>query len=329
MSKIRLQFRLVIFPLLFVISVASILFVQLPGNSLLWRELQNTGHTILFVIMALAFMNMLRGFLPVALNKALISYAIAGAVLVIVAVITELGQSLTHREPSLVDIARDFAGILIGLGLYSFTEPCVKDLSKQHCYVFRISILALSSCLLVVSLLPLLHLTFAYVQRNDAFPVIIDFQAAWIRPFMQLNQAVLTQATAHDSSASLNELTDQQQVPQLVLNSGQYPGISIIEPYPDWSAYKTLTLSLYSMQVQAIKLVLRIHDSQHNQEYSDRFNQALTIMPGNNRFRIPLLSIEHAPAGRKMDMRHIANIMLFAGNIDGTIEIYPGALRLE
>jgi len=109
----------------------------------------------------------------------------------------------------------------------------------------------------------------------------------------------------------MSEHADQQQVSQLTLNRGKCPGFSIIEPDPNWSAFKTLLLDLYSKQVQKIRLVLRIHDSLHNQEYSDRFNRALTIKQGNNRFRIPLHDVEHAPAGHQMDMRHIANISSF------------------
>lgn len=159
--------------------------------------------------------------------------------------------------------------------------------------------------------------------------MIIDFQAGWVESFLQLNQAELKHVAAHGLLASDNERLDQQQVSQLKLKPGSYPGVSVIEPYPDWSAYKMLTLNLYSPQVHVFNLVFRVHDSQHNQEYSDRFNQALTIMPGNNRFHIPLRSIQHAPTGRDMDMSRIANVMLFAMNIDDSVTLYPGTFSLE
>ena len=279
--------------------------------------------------MTLVFMGILRCVRPVADSKALLSYAISIAVLAAVAVLSELGQQLTHREPSMVDTLRDMAGIVIGLGFYAYADSSVIALSKQYSYVLRISALVFSVCLLVVSLFPLLHLAFAYVQRNDAFPVIIDFEAVWGIPFIRLDQSVLIPAAAPDSLTSMIERTDQQRVFQLTLNRSQYPGISMVEPYPDWSAYKTLTLELYSWQVQTIKLVLRIHDSQHNQEYADRFNLDLTVNPGYNRYRIPLIDIEHAPAGRQMDMKHIANIMLFAVDIEDAVKLYPGTLKLE
>ena len=329
LSRLRPQARHIVLLLIFVLGIVSVLFVQLPGSSLLWRELQNTGHTILFAILALTFMGLLRGVAPSAVNKALVSYAIAGAVLVTAAVLTELGQLLTHREPSLNDMVRDMAGGLIGLGLYVSIDTCFIALCRQYCYVLRIGAFMLSCCLLAVSLLPLLQLALAYVQRNEAFPVVIDFQADWTKPFLQLNQAVLTRVAAPGSLTSGKQHHDHQQVSELKLNRGHYPGISMIEPYPDWSAYNTLILDVYSLQAHALSLVLRIHDSQHNQEYSDRFNQTLTVMPGMNRFRIQLLSVQYAPVNRDMDMSHIASVILFAVNIDGAVKLYPGMLNLE
>lgn len=315
--------------LLFALGVVSVLFMQLPGDTLLWRELQNTAHTIVFAIMTLAFMGILRGVFSFALNKAIISYVFAATVLVIVAVLTELGQLLTQREPSLSDIVRDLGGVLIGLGLYTAIDPCFMALWKRQSYVLQIGAIILSSCLLVASLLPVLNLAYAYVQRNQAFPVIIDFQAGWAQPFLGFNQAVIQRIDAPDILASVNVDQHHQQVSELTLDRGSYPGISIIEPYPDWSGYKTLTLDIYSPQVLAYSLVLRINDSQHDQAYSDRFNQALTVNQGMNRFRIPLLNVQHAPAEREMDMRHISNATLFMMNIDGPVKFYPGTLGLE
>ena len=283
----------------------------------------------MFVMMTLLIMSIQRGIIPVSDNTALTRYVITVAVLASVAVLTELGQQLTHRESSAADVVRDLAGILIGLGFYAYKDPYFTVLSKLKYYALRISTLIFSASLVVASLFPLLHLAIAYVQRNDAFPVITDFQAGWIRPFLRLDQAVFTLAPAPDSLASIIQTTDQQQVHQLTIDSGKYPGISIIEPYPDWSEYKTLTLDLYSTQTQLMTLVLRIHDSHHNQEYSDRFNRAVTVKPGYNRFQIPLIEVELAPAGRRMDMRHVANIMLFAADIDSAVKLYPGTLRLE
>ena len=108
------------------------MFVQLPGDSLLWRELQNTGHTILFATITLIFMVIMRSVVPAAINRTLAGYAITGMAMFTVAVLTELGQQLTHREPSLSDLVRDMAGIVVGLGLYAYMDPRLNVVCKQH-----------------------------------------------------------------------------------------------------------------------------------------------------------------------------------------------------
>ena len=75
--------------------------------------------------------------------------------------------------------------------------------------------------------------------------------------------------------------------------------------------------------------MLRIDDQQHNQAYSDRFNRSLTLMPGRNRIKIPLSRVVQAPAGRDMDIKHIAGLALFAVDVEDVIRLYPGLIQLE
>ena len=187
----------------------------------------------------------------------------------------------------------------------------------------------MSISLLALSLFPLSHLASAYVQRDEVFPVIIDFQAGWAKSFLRFNQTLVTQVEASELLASGVNIADKRHVSQLTITPGSYPGVSVIEPYPDWSAYKTLRLEIHSSQAQAFDLVLRIHDGLHNNDYSDRFNRPLKLMPGRNMFRIPLDEIQRAPAARDMDMRQIAGIMLFAVDLDSPVKFYPITLRLE
>ena len=60
LSRYGIHLGFIILTSVFVIGVLTVIFVQLPGNTLFWRELQNSGHTILFMVMTLIFMMMLR-----------------------------------------------------------------------------------------------------------------------------------------------------------------------------------------------------------------------------------------------------------------------------
>lgn len=306
-------------------SVLAVLFGQLPGDSLLWGELQNTGHTPLFGVIALATLGILRNVHPIAGNRPLVGYSMAGIASLAVAFLSEFGQLLTHRDPSVSDMIRDLTGITVGLGIAAGFDPRMKPFWHKQRHGSRAATIVLSGCLLAASLFPLAHLATAYGQRNGAFPVVIDFKAHWSKPFLRLKHATLTRDIAPTAWTPVSG----QQVARLTLNRALYPGVAMIEPFPDWSGFETLTLVIYSPLPQTFDLVLRIHDKLHNQAYEDRFNQQLTVTPGENRFRIPLLAIQDAPVGRDMDMTRITNVTLFATGIASPVNCYLGPLNLE
>jgi len=307
------------------VGIFAVLFGQLPGDSLLWRELQNTGHTPLFGVIALATLGILRNVHPVAGNRPLVGYSMAGIASLAVAFLSEFGQLLTYRDPSVSDMIRDLAGVTVGLGIAAGFDPRMKSFWHKQRHGSRAATIVLSGCLLAVSLFPLAHLATAYGQRNGAFPVVIDFKAHWSKPFLQLKHATLTRDIAPATWTPVSE----QRLARLVINRARYPGVSMVEPYPDWSGFETLTLVIYSPLSQSFDLVLRIHDKLHNQAYADRFNQKLTVTPGENRFRIPLPAIRNAPVGRDMDMTRITDVTLFATNIVSPVDCYLGPLSLE
>jgi len=306
------------------IVVASA-FGQLPGNSLLWRELQNTGHTLLFGVLALAVLYILRERLPVARTRPFAAYLLAAMASLATGIGIEFAQLLTYRDPSFADVVRDLAGILAALGIYAGIDPKLVPLWRRQRTGLRTGMFFAAGCLFLASLVPLGKLSIACLQRDAAFPVIIDFGASWSGPFLQFNHASLTPVPAPLRWTSASG----RRVARLVLQPAKYPGISVIEPSLDWSAFADLGFTLYSDESRPFHLVLRIHDRLHNQDYSDRFNHALRIRPGENVFRIPLAAIREAPADRALDLHRIAGVMLFAVDITGPVVFYLDTLQLE
>ena len=229
---------------------------------------------------------------------------------------SEFGQLLTDRDPSVYDVMRDLIGIIAGLGIYAGIDPRMKPLWGKLRRGLQSGTVILSCILFAASLFPLVRLAIASVQRNDAFPVIIDFEAGWSKPFLQLQHAILTPAA-------------ENQLSRLVLKPARYPGVSMVEPCPDWSAFESLTFVIHSSQPHPFQLVLRIHDKLHNQDHADRFNRTLMVRHGENRFRIPLAEIRNAPVGRELDMARITGLTLFAVDTVQPVNFYIGPLRLE
>ena len=305
--------------------VAAITFWQLPGNSLLWRELQNTGHTPLFGCLALAILFILRESFPPVRGNPLLAYPLAGIASLALGIFIELGQLLTHRDPSVSDVLRDLAGIIAALSIYAGIDSRLVSVWHRQHKGLRAGTIALGCCLFLGGLVPLGQQIMVSLQRDSAFPVIIDPGADWSGAFLQFDHATLALVPAPERWTSVSG----QHVARLVLKPARYPGIAVIEPYPDWSAFANLRFTLYSSETRPFDLVLRIHDQLHDQAYSDRFNLELRVMPGENVFRIPLASIQYAPADRSMDLKRIAGLMLFAIDITSPVEFYLDTMRLE
>ena len=325
MVPLKRRHRLIAWLSFLLVMVLGVLFGQLPGDTLLWGELQNTAHIPLFGLVAIATLCVLRELVPLLRDRPLVGYLLAGVASFTIGLLTEIAQLLTHRDASISDAMRDLAGTVVGLGLYASFDPRMQLFWRRQRRGLRAVTIVLSCVVFAVSLFPLVRLAAAYLQRSAAFPVIVDFRTSWSRAFLQCKSAVLAKVAAAESQVSVPDYLTTR----LDLDPVPYSGVYVTEPYPDWHSFAYLTFDVYSPQRQPLWLVLRIHDALHNQAYSDRFNRRLEIRPGNNRFRIPLPAVEAAPAKREMDMSRIRGLGLFSTDLTRPTSFYLGTLRLE
>jgi hypothetical protein len=302
----------------------AVSFGKLPGNGLLQIELQNTGHVLVFGLLAFTALRLARS--P---GRELItphsSYLFVGAACLFTGIATEFAQTLTGREISYLDILRDLAGITVAVGLYSVFDRTNEGARVVPGAIRRGCIFMFACTLLAVSFYPLVSLALDTYARRQAFPVIIDLQADWARPFLETRQSVLDPRPAAETCGPVMDHT----ATGLRLLPARYPGILITETCPDWRSYRYLTFTLFSNRPEPFQLGIRIHDRRHNHAYADRFNRQLTVSYGENLYRIPLAEIRDGPAGRKLDMANIARIMLYGKDVTNPLEFCVGTMRLE
>jgi len=306
--------------------VLLVLFGELPDNSLFWQEAQNSGHTLLFSIAAVLILQLLRDTTYFIQDKPLKLYVAAGTISLLAGLLIEFVQLVLHSDASKMDVLRDLAGIMAGLGLYAGVDYYLKPphylkLSKRK----RVGIVVLSLCVLIASMFSLVRLSVAYVQRDKAFPVIVDLTANWSDAFIRAKHATVKTGDIYklEVAGKVNSLV------HVNFKRAIYPGLSIMEVYPDWSLFNMLTLDIYSQLPQAFELILRIHDQQHDYVYSDRFNKRITVKSGKNHFRIPLRDIKYAPVDREMDVTQISELALFSAKSDTPLNFYLGVISLE
>ena len=305
--------------------VLTVLFGELPDNSLFWQEVQNSGHTFLFAVAAVLILLLLQDSSAKFRRTPLKLYVAAGLFGLLAGVLTEVVQLLIGSDSSIMDVMRDLTGIVAGLGLFASVDKTLQPHWLKSRQGVKVGLVVLSISIFTAGLFPLAHLSAAYVQRNEAFPVIFDLKADWAASFIEIKNAVV-KASVDQQEGNADHL---KRLVFVQFKPGIYPGVSMIEPYPDWSLFEALTLDIYSEQAGTFDLVVRVHDEKHSHAYSDRFNKRLVVEVGENHFHIPLHEIEHAPTGREMDMTRISEIVLFAEQPVVPVSFYLGVMRLE
>jgi len=306
------------------VLVLMIVFGTLPNTSLFWHEIQNTGHTLLFIPLVIFVILLLEDTTIFLKKKPFKLYIAACTISLLIGIVIELIQFVIDRDASIIDVVRDFAGIVTGLGLYLTTDSISQSHKPKLNKRARTGIITLSFFVFSAGLWPLFFLSAAYVQREIALPMIVDLSANWVQPFLHLKNASIRLADERESN-----IFEKDRLTRIDLQNGTYPGFSIIETVPNWSAYQTLKIAVYSKFDQPFNLVLRIHDIHHNHAYTDRFNTILTINKGTNYFHIPLEDIKKAPASRPMDMTHIKDITFFSARAAKGLYFYVGDMHLK
>jgi hypothetical protein len=299
-------------------------FGTVPERSMFWDAVLDAGHTPLFGMAALAILGILRVRTPGAPDSSMRWQAFL--LTVALGAITEALQVFQgNRESSIGDFLRDGAGAAAFLLLSSVGWP-QRATAGPRSVRGRVRAVLVGALLLVASAAHLGMTTAAYVARDRAMPTLLAFDGTWWeRRFVELGDSVLTARTRPPGL----EVSSDEPLARLDLKPGEYPGVGIVEPHPDWSGYRRLAFTIVSDRDRPLTLVIRVHDAAHDQRYEDRFNRALSVAPGVNRFAIPLDDIRRAPDRREMDMRRIRGVLLFAYQRTQPTHVYLGPIRLE
>lgn len=318
--------KTVIFNLTLVAIVFAILvFVELPNDSYLWREFHNFGHTPLFGLTAIALLGISRKLIgddfPI-----IIQYLISSALAFGLGMGYELIQIPTAGDSDPTDLLRNGAGILGLMSLKLALDRPYWRRRKKSDWKIRSKCFLFGGAVLIISALPLMIWSAAYVERENDFPSLSRFDSFLGRKFIFLKDSQLdltppppgwSEGPGHD-------------VARLILQAdAEYPGIELGDPVPDWREFSHLWFEVYSPADSQISLSISIEDDEHNREYLDRYTSRIMLSPGLNRIKIDLAVVEQAPAGRSTNMAAIARIRLFTFQPTAPVELYLSDLSLR
>jgi len=276
------------------------------------KELWNLGHIVYFAVTVylLVELRLLKRFsLPVQWLALLMLSLLWGTLI-------EVLQYDTQRTPDLADIFRDLTGCLLVLSFH----PALLKLSS---YSGLLLIRLLVSLLLIIQLIPLSIALIDETIARQQFPVLSNFET----PF-ELDRWKKT-----GEIVQLNPDPESFQL-KVELTTSTYSGNGLKFMPSDWRGYKSVKLKIFNPSGKPLKLVVRIHDVEHETDpgayaHSDRFNTRVKLNQGWNDITISLVKVESAPRKRKMDLSRIADISFFAVRLPAPRVIYVDSIGLQ
>jgi len=308
------------YSLLIGILLAAVVFSPDPGVSRASSAIHDFAHAPIFGCVALLLLQWLRPQVFARTWSVATHYLVAFSIAVVLGAATEIAQMFAHRDASWVDLRSDTLGALAFCGVYTILDQRVSRSAVRFVGVIG------GALLLVWHSIPVVRVTFAYLHRNQDFPSLIDARDARADDFAKVFRAEGEYARLPTRFAEV----DGERALHMRFGTEDWVGLDLDEPYPDWSNFGTLAMDLTNPNESMLDVSIRVHDRTHNWAFADRFNRTYRLAPqSRTTVRVPLLEIERAPLGRRLNLQHVANFQLFTSGVNAGRELYVSRIWLE
>ncbi len=309
------------------VGILALLFIPVPSHTFLQKAINNFAHVPLFGVVAIVLLHLSRMVFAALRWLPIRHYVVAMMGVLALALVTEILQSFgATRQYEIFDIVHDLIGGMCGLAMLLTCDQRLsgkwaqwKEFPKKT--YMRLGILAF----MLMLLMPTLEWVYAYWDRASRFPSMLEFSTRLEMKFVKTFDSELEVVSPPKGW----QQSDNGKVGRVVFSNKTYPGIRILEPYPDWRGYTYFELDIFSDLGTTQSITIRIDDRHHNNEHSDRFNKAFSILPGLNHIQISLDDIRLAPVGREMDLGAMKAVLLFAVNPQKTFFLYVDTVSLK
>lgn len=286
-------------------------FAPLPGQSRLVQELHNAAHALIFGVVALLTLQVLRAH-GLGASRTVVQYVAALSITALLGAATELIQIPVGRDASFIDMRNDLLGAVAFLAAFAAVDSRIQTSAWT-----RPVLLSIGAALLVATSRLTFEAALEQIRREAQFPVLVDFARRFDGYYMSPQWAEVERAPLPAPWGT------GEQALHVRFKNGPWPGLSFNEPSPDWSRYSSLHLDITNSTNAPLRLVIRVHDRQHSQQFDDRFNGRYDVAArGRSVVTIPLARIREAPSTRTMNMRDIAGVILFRTQDSQAAEMY-------
>ncbi len=299
--------KTIILHILFITGIVF-LFVGGPGHnaSRSMGNLWNMGHIALFVLFVFILYADWRDFgeRPIGLQWVLV-VSLGG----VLALSTELIQSLAGRHFDYMDIYRDLSGCIIGMILLSRTG--VYHRGREN--FLRAAVIVF---LLLIASVPLfISLADEYIASRQ-FPLLSGFETPLeIKRWRADGEISISEQFHHSGDFSLRAR----------FTTRKYSRVTMKYSLGKWEGYQQFEFSIFNPDTTVLKAYCRIHDEEHRKHdnaYTDRFHRSFILENGWNTISIPIDDIRNAPSSREMDLTRIEGITFFTVSLPSPRTVY-------
>lgn len=304
----RFFFPVTLTAVIFLPLLALPLFLRFPNplNNPLMSELHEFSHTGLFFLVELLLLVAIRyqsqwRTIRVLLIATCVGFA-AGAVI-------ELVQPFFGRTSSWLDMQRNLLGIMAANCAWLATRTFLDSTQRLMLGGVAVGILIFSGAGIYPWLI-------AQHKRDQAFPVIMDFRDSSL--YRYANGAADGQLQIVPAPGSHIDIGP---VAQLHMpGTAQWPGMRIINPQPDWSAYRTLKFDVYHPGPEDATLGLNIYSAQNRRKPWGY--KAFRIVEGHNHLAYDL-------PGSTDRTDKITDFLIYSKSSGTNLTVYIDNIHLE
>lgn len=233
-----------------------------------------------------------------------------------------------HAEPDPASPLRGMRSFLGAFGFLALSAALDRGLKREHAWLRgwpRRSI-AIAGLVLVAGMLqPLLPVFASYAGRAGAFPVIVDLASSWQEPFIEVEGAELFVGKGPEEWSR----RAGRRVALLLLDGTPGGGVTVHEPFKDWSGFSRIEFNLFSTAEEPVQMILRLEDRTFPQPAAERIDFPVQVAPGSNDFYIPLEALAMKPSGAAMNMSSIRRMGLYLGEPVAPLRIYFHRIRIS
>lgn len=326
--------RRVLITVAIIALLAVLLVVRVPGQGVWHGAILNAVHGPIFAAVAVLLLLLIGRKAPAGLA----AHATAFVLAVALGILVELLQSLAKRPGSVSDVLTDAAGAAAGLAIWAlfsagrsgaFQLNRVSTFRRKRSPVAWLPIAIALAGITFIAWAPL-QAARAYAHRAAVFPSIAEFRGPQDLVFVSTGGS---QVAIEPLPEPWGRGPDDLGL-RIAFDAQHPPAVQVMEPVRDWRDYSVIAVDIANPATTELGLTLRILDASHDWSHEDRLNLPLRIPPQTrSTVRVALSAVEGAPAGRRMDLSRIANVMLFgrasAPSAGFPAEFYVSRIWLE